>query len=117
MDFDLRTLGLLLLEPTSPDFSAEELDRLQDAHLAHLADLYERGDVLAAGPLPGPDDRERRGLIVYGCDPDRAAVIGRSDPMVVARRFRHEVLSWLVPAGVMLFTPGRLPRSTAEAEA
>ncbi len=114
MRFDDRTVGFLLLDPAAPELPDEERDRLQDAHLAHLAALHDAGDILAAGPLPGPDDRDLRGLIVYGCDPDRARALGATDPMVLAGRFRHEVHSWLVPAGLLHFSPGRMPRSSAD---
>ena len=40
--------------PTRPLLSEEEAARLQDAHLAHLAELHETGHLLAAGPYGTP---------------------------------------------------------------
>ena len=42
MDFDRYTVVLLVTPENAPQLSEEERDRLQDAHLDHLADLHER---------------------------------------------------------------------------
>ncbi len=110
------TVTLLTLRADAPRFSEEALDELQDEHLAHLADLHEAGELLAAGPLPGADDRLFRGLSIWRAEPDRVRELlaAHPDPAVVAGRFEQQVMEWLVPAGAMHFTRTRLPRSAAE---
>ena len=115
MEFDQFTVCLLILNLDGPDFTEDELDQLQDAHMAHLADLHDQGVLLAAGPTLGPDDRKYRGFAIFGVDAERALALHNSDPAVVAGRYVTEVIPWLVPRGAMHFTPTTLPRSMAEA--
>jgi uncharacterized protein len=117
VEFDQFTVALLLLSPTSPDFTEAELDRLQDAHLAHLADLQQAGHLLAAGPLIGPADRTYRGVTIFRVDPERAQELCDQDPMVIAGRFEVQIQPWMVPAGAVSFGPARFPRSVSDAEA
>ncbi len=114
MEFDRLTTGLLLRRDDAPELTAEEADALQDAHLAHLADLHEAGVLLAAGPL---QDRNAsfRGLMILSVDADEARRLLERDPAVRAGRFDVVVLPWRVPAGAMAFAPVRFPRSMAEA--
>lgn len=113
MEFDHYTITLLMLRPDAPQLSDQALDSLQDEHLAHLADLHEAGVLLAAGPLPGPDDRQFRGLSIWRAEPDhvRNLIAQHPDPAVAAGRFSVTVLPWAVPRGVLQFTQARLPRS------
>ncbi|HEX6348331.1 MAG TPA: YciI family protein [Candidatus Dormibacteraeota bacterium] len=115
MRFDTYTIGLLLLRHDAPALDEAAANALQDAHLAHLAQLHEAGHLLAAGPVLGPPDRELRGFSILRVDPDRARELKVQDPAVRAGRFRVEVYPWMLPAGLMSFSPGRLPRSIAEA--
>jgi uncharacterized protein YciI len=119
MKFDHYTISLLLLNPDVPEMSEEVLDELQDQHLAHLADLHSAGLLLAAGPLPGEPDRYFRGLSVWSAEPDRVRelVAEHPDPAVAVGRFTQVVIPWMVPAGLVHFERGRLPRSMAEASA
>jgi uncharacterized protein len=43
MQFDRFTVALLLLRPDGPELDEDAASALQDAHLAHLADLHEAG--------------------------------------------------------------------------
>ena len=119
MRFDHYTISLLLLRPDAPELTEEKLDELQDQHLAHLADLHAAGLLLAAGPLPGDPDRHFRGLSIWSAEPERVRelVEEHPDPSVSVGRFSQVVLPWMVPAGLMRFERGRLPRSMAEATA
>ena len=73
MDFDRYTIVLLVTPENPPVLSEEEADRLQNAHLSHLADLHESGVLLAAGPVGDPSGRRRyRGLSIMRCEPDEA---------------------------------------------
>jgi uncharacterized protein YciI len=111
VDFDRYTIVLLILRPDAPQFDGQEATRLQDAHLSHLADLHEAGYLLAAGPL---SDEVDRGLMILNVEPERAAELEERDPWVRAGRFSFKAISWMLPSGLMAFSPGRMPRSVAE---
>ena len=113
MDFDRFTVTLLVLRDDAPDFTLEEEDALQDAHMAHLADLHAEGYLLAAGPLL---DRTSpfRGLSILNVDTEEALALKERDPAVQAGKYRIIALPWMVPGGAMAFSPTRFPRSMAE---
>jgi uncharacterized protein YciI len=112
MEFDHLTVALLVLRPDAPELDEEASAALQDAHMAHLADLHEAGHLLAAGPL---SDEKFRGLSLLRVDVEQARALKESDPAVQAGRFSVKVIPWMVPAGAMSFTSTRFPRSIAEA--
>jgi uncharacterized protein YciI len=111
MEFDHLTVALLILRPDAPQLDEEAAAALQDAHMAHLADLHEAGHLVAAGPLA---DEKFRGLSILRTDVEEARRLKESDPAVQAGRFSVEVMPWTVPAGAMSFAPTRFPRSVAE---
>jgi uncharacterized protein len=113
MQFETYTVALLVTNPDAPELDEDEAARLQDAHLSHLADLHEAGHLLAVGPLSDPEG-ELRGLSILNVDPERARELKESDPAVQAGIFLLRVMPWMFPAGLVRFTPGRLPRSMAE---
>lgn len=117
MESDRFTVALLVLRADAPLLSEEEEEALQDAHMAHLADLHEAGHLLMAGPLLGGADRRLRGLSVYDVDPAEARRMAEQDPGVRMGRYRVVVMPWVVPAGAASFARTRFPRSMAEAGA
>jgi uncharacterized protein len=112
VEFDGYSVVLLMLRPDAPQLDDEASAALQDAHMAHVADLHEAGHLLAAGPLA---DHEYRGLSIFKADPDQARELSERDPAVRAGRFAIKVIPWMLPAGAMAFSPTRFPRSIAEA--
>jgi len=114
MDFDRFTITLLALRDDAPEFTPEQEDALQDAHMAHLADLHEAGYLLAAGPLL---DRNSpfRGLSILSAGVEEARALKERDPAVQAGKYRVIALPWMVPAGAMNFSPASFPRSASEA--
>ena len=112
MEFDRYTIALLILRPDAPDLDEEAAAALQDAHMAHLADLHDQGYLLAAGPL---SDEKFRGLSILNVEPERARELKEQDPAVQIGRFSVKVIPWMLPAGAMAFSPTRFPRSIAEA--
>ena len=112
MEFDHLTVTLLVLRPDAPKLDEEAAAALQDAHMAHLADLRESGHLLVAGPL---SDEKFRGLSILRADVDEARRLREGDPAVQAGRYSVKAIPWTVPAGAMSFTPTRFPRSIAEA--
>lgn len=115
MRFDGFTITLLVLRPDAPQLDEAAANALQDAHMAHLADLHEAGNLLAAGPLLGAPDRRFRGLSILNVDPERARALKEEDPAVRAGLYSIETYPWVVPAGAIAFAPARFPRSMAEA--
>jgi uncharacterized protein YciI len=115
MEFDKFSIALLVLRPDRPHLDQKAEEALQNAHMAHLADLHEAGHLLAAGPLLGGPDEAFRGLSILNVEPERARALKEQDPAVRAGRFSVKILPWMVPRGAMHFSRTRLPRSTAEA--
>jgi uncharacterized protein YciI len=111
MDFDQFSIALLILRDDAPKMSDEEAARLQDAHMAHLADLHEAGHLLAAGPLI---DGHFRGLSILNVPPDVALELKQADPAVQAGKYEVKVMPWMVPGGAVHFSPTHFPRSAAE---
>ncbi|HEV3267230.1 MAG TPA: YciI family protein [Acidimicrobiales bacterium] len=113
MDFDRFSVVLLTLRDDAPEMNEVETAALQDAHMAHLADLHEAGHLLAAGPLI---DGHFRGLSILNVSPEVALELKEADPAVRAGKYDVKVLPWLVPGGAVHFTPTHFPRSMAEVE-
>jgi len=111
MDFDHYTVVLLILRDDAPALSETEAAALQDAHMAHLADLHETGHLVAAGPLM---DEHFRGLSILNVSPEQARELKGAEPAVRAGKYDIEVLPWLVPSGAVHFSPTHVPRSVAE---
>jgi uncharacterized protein YciI len=111
VELDRFTIALLILRPDAPVLDEQAADALQDAHMAHIADLHEAGYLLAAGPLL---DERFRGLSILNVEPDKARALKEQDPAVRAGRFSVHVIPWMVPRGALHFAPTRFPRSTKE---
>jgi uncharacterized protein YciI len=111
IQLDSFTIVLLILRPDAPKLDEETAAALQNAHMAHLADLHEAGYLLAAGPL---FDERFRGLSILNVDPEQARALKEADPAVKAGRFSVQVIPWMVPRGAMSFSPTRFPRSVSE---
>ena len=113
MEFDGFTIALLILRPDAPKLDEGAAAALQDAHMAHLADLHEAGHLLAAGPL---SDEKFRGLSILNVEPEQALDLKERDPAVQAGRFSVKVIPWMVPGGAISFARTRFPRSVAEVQ-
>jgi uncharacterized protein YciI len=81
VQLDRFSIALLILRPDAPVLDDEEAARLQDAHMAHLADLHEAGHLLATGPL---FDEKFRGLSIMKVEPEQALALKEQDPAVRA---------------------------------
>jgi uncharacterized protein YciI len=112
MEFDRYTITLLLKRADGPGLDEEEQAALQDAHMAHLADLAKAGHLLAAGPL---FHEFYRGLSILNVSPEEALALKEADPAVRAGVYSVVAIPWMLPSGAMSFSPTRFPRSMAEA--
>ncbi|WP_433166600.1 YciI family protein [Kribbella sp. CA-247076] len=115
MKFDRYTVILLTLRDDAPVLDEAEAAALQDRHLAHGANMQERGLVLARGPLLDQDDERFRGFSVWSVDPETARQHAEADPAVQIGRLAVNVMTWMMPAGNLTFTKVHPPRSTSEA--
>jgi uncharacterized protein len=113
VSFGSVTVGLLVRPADAPPDDAA----LQDAHLAHLASLAERGALLAAGPFADQDDPAVRGIVLMARPIEEARALMDDDPKVRAGHLEVRLATWLFPEGAIRFGPADFPRSTAEAAA
>jgi len=109
---DRLTVVLLMLREDAPAMDEEARSALQDAHLAHNAEMHDAGHMLAAGPT---HDERLRGICIWGPEPERVEALCAADPSVRAGRLAPVVASWSVASGTISFAASRFPRSTAEA--
>ncbi len=111
MEFDQFSLCFLVAKQDPPEMSPSEAGVLQNAHMSHLADLHESGELLAAGPTGNP---AYRGVCLFRTEVERARELMLADPAVAAGWFEITVIPWLVPSGAMSFSTTAFPRSMAE---
>ena len=101
--FDVHTVIVLVRPPDASTFSEEELDRLQEEHLAYLRGLARRGLLIANGPLADQTDERLRGISIYALPLEEALEVANADPMVRAGQW---------PLGAEPpFKSGHLPRN------
>lgn len=113
MEFDTLVVARLLSGPTPPQLSQEQEREAQDAHLAHIADMWASGKLIAAGPASGPDGL--RGISVFVCSLDEARSLADADPSVLNGTFVNDCAVWRAPRAMIVPGPGVPPRSVAEA--
>jgi uncharacterized protein YciI len=94
----------LLRRPTgAPVYPEEELERIQEEHLAHLAGLARAGTLLAAGPFSDQADEALRGLCVFATSVGEARELLARDPAVLAGRLEADVMTWSTEKGSVSF--------------
>ena len=98
---EAHTIVLLRRPADAPDLPEEELDRLQEGHLANLDALRDRGLLVVAGPFTDQEDESLRGLCLFRCSLDEAREEMRDDPSVRAGRLRADVFTWLTAPGTL----------------
>jgi len=113
MEFDTFVVARLMTGPTPPQFTEQQEREAQDAHLAHIADMWAGGRLIAAGPASGPEGL--RGFSIFVCSLDDARALADSDPSVLNGTFVNEYAVWRAPRAMIVPGPGIPPRSVAEA--
>jgi len=84
------------------DQDAEEAQRIQIAHLAHLESLAKDGKICMVGPYD--DGGEIRGMTIFSTKTQaEAEALAKADPAVKAGRLRVEIHPWWAAAGSKLF--------------
>lgn len=112
MEFDTFVVARLLSGPTPPELTEAQEDEQQDAHLAHIAEMWASGKLIAAGPASGTDGL--RGLSIFVCSLDEARALADADPAVLSGTFVHDFVVWRAPKAMIVPGPGVPPRSIAE---
>ena len=103
MELERYSFVLLRRGPRSHEFSDEELERLQAAHLAHLDAMKERGAMAVAGPFSDQPDETLRGFCLYTVELEEARRLAESDPSVQAGRMAVDVFTWWTKKGAVSF--------------
>jgi uncharacterized protein len=101
VELDTYTFVLLRRGPRADDYSDEELDELQAAHLAFLDEMRKCGHLVLAGPFRDQDDETKRGLAVYRTNLEETRRLTDQDPSVRAGRIAIEAMTWLTPKGAL----------------
>ncbi|MGH2678797.1 MAG: YciI family protein [Actinomycetota bacterium] len=110
MSLDSVRLVLLRRGPRADEFTEEELDALQERHVAYLDDMRRRGHMAAAGPFSDQPDETLRGICLYVTDLEETRRLAEGDPSVRAGRLSVDVLKWSFLRGDVLL-PRRGDRS------
>jgi uncharacterized protein YciI len=110
MKLDAYTVVFLRRPSDAPAMPDEELEALQQKHLAFNAGLRESGQIVTNGPLIGQPDMSLRGISIYRTSVDEARRLAQQDPSVRAGRLVIEVCTWLMPVGLL----GDHPASTVD---
>lgn len=103
MELERYTFVLLRRGPRALDFSEDELDRLQTAHLAHLEALREGGALLVAGPFSEQPDEALRGFCLFSTGLEETQALMLADPSVAAGRLAAEVMVWSTTRDALSF--------------
>jgi uncharacterized protein YciI len=103
MELERYSFVLLRRGPCAHEFSDEELDRLQAAHLAHLDAMKERGAMAVAGPFSEQPDETWRGFCIYTSELEETRRLAESDPSVQAGRMAVQVFNWWTKKGAISF--------------
>jgi uncharacterized protein len=103
MELERYSFVLLRRGPRAQEFSGEELDRLQEAHLAHLDTMKKRGVMAVAGPFSEQPDETWRGFCLFTVELEEARRLAESDPSVQAGRMAVEAFNWWTKKGAISF--------------
>jgi hypothetical protein len=101
---ELEAFELVLLRrpDDAPEYPDEELERIQQEHLAYHAGLREAGHVVTNGPVKGQVDPALRGLTFYRTGSlETSRQLAGDDPAVQAGRLAVEIMTWYCPPGTM----------------
>jgi len=103
MDFESYAFVLLRRPASAPDLPDDELDRIQELHLAHLAAMGDAGKLVTAGPFSDQEDESLRGLCFYATTIEEARELANRDPAVQAGRLEVDVVTWWTEKGTVTF--------------
>ena len=105
MKLDAYTVVFLRRPENPPRMSEEELDELQQEHVAFNARMREAGHAIITGPVSGQPDVSLRGINIFRTSVEETRKLMDGDPSVRAGRLEVDVFTWLVPAGLLGDSP------------
>jgi uncharacterized protein YciI len=108
---DAYTVVFLRRPPDAPNLPENELEDLQQQHLAFNGKMRAEGNIVFNGPLSGQPDETLRGISIYRTSVEDARRLASEDPAVQAGRLAIDVFTWYVQPGVL----GDRPASILEA--
>jgi len=92
--------GFLVRGPKADQIPEADLETLQAAHLAYMAEQARVGTLIMAGPFENAGDL--RGVVVYDAGSlDEANTIAAGDPAVKAGRLAVEMHPWITARGMI----------------
>lgn len=103
MELASYTFVLLRRPSDARSYPDDELERIQEQHLAHLAMLAAEGKLVGAGPFSDQADESLRGLCFYATSVEEARALAARDPAVRAGRLSVEVMTWWTEMGSVSF--------------
>jgi uncharacterized protein YciI len=102
-ELESYTFVLLRRPADAPALPEEELDRLQEGHLAFLDRMHERGVMLVSGPFDDRTDESLRGFSLYRTSVEETRELLRDDPALRANRMVADVFTWWTAKGALAF--------------
>ena len=101
MALESYTFVLLRRPPDAPDLPEDELERLQQQHLAYLGQMAERGAMVLSGPFGDQPDESWRGFSLYVTSLEETRALVAQDPSVRAGRLAMDVFTWWTQKGAL----------------
>jgi uncharacterized protein YciI len=101
VELESHSFVLLRRPRDTPDLPEEELERLQQQHLAYLDSMSERGAMILAGPFEDQPDESWRGLCIYVTSLEETRALAGADPSVQAGRLAVDVFTWWTKKGAL----------------
>ena len=101
MKLDAYTVVFLRRPADAPELSDQELDALQQEHVAFNARMRAEGHAILTGQLREQPDETLRGINVFRTSVEETRRLMADDASVRAGRLRFEVCTWLLPEGTL----------------
>ena len=101
MNLDVYTIVFLRRPADAPVLTEQELDALQEAHVAFNARMRAEGHAVLTGPLRGQPDESLRGINVFRTSIAETRELMEGDASVRAGRLAFDVCTWLLPEGTL----------------
>ena len=101
VELDAYTFVLLRRGPRADEYSDQELEEIQAAHLAFLDRMRVEGHMLLSGPFRNQEDETKRGISLYRTGLEETRRLIEGDPAIRAGRISAEVMTWLTRKGAL----------------
>jgi uncharacterized protein YciI len=99
VELEAFTFVLLRRGARAADYDEQELEVLQQGHLAFLDEMRDQRSLVLAGPFRDQADETKRGFCVYRTGLEDTLALTERDPAVRAGRIAIEAMTWLTKKG------------------